>query len=286
MIITTSCQIWLLIAITCCIVQGSFCFGRSEHQNLLLFGSHKPSPFKSRYTSRIIEKSPLKSLIATSLSDSVSSDVNVVPTSSTSSSHHFKDLLAKLAGYVMGAGAMVVYTPILITLLKRGNAVGFSIATWVYTLIGMLTAIAYPMKKGFPISTYLEIVGAAVQSLVILGVICFYDAKLQEFAIGVTALAVVFGTFLKVKDIPPHLLGLVQIAASLVANYANVPQILLTFQTKKASWSGNTAFLSIAGCLIRILTTIQLTKDPFVIAGYVLGVITNGILLAQVIIYK
>ncbi len=285
MIITASHQIWLLIAITCCIVQESFCFGRSEHQNLLLFGSHKPSAVKSGYTSRILKKSPFKSLIATSLSDSVSSDVTVVPTSSTSSSH-IKDLLAKLAGYVMGAGAMVVYTPILITLLKRGNAVGFSIATWVYTLIGMLTAIAYPMKKGFPISTYLEVVGAAVQSLVILGVICFYDAKMQEFAIGVTALAVVFGTFLKVKDIPPHLLGLVQIAASLVANYANVPQILLTFQTKKASWSGITAFLSIAGCLIRILTTIQLTKDPFVIAGYVLGVVTNGILFAQVIIYK
>jgi hypothetical protein len=44
--------------------------------------------------------------------------------------------------------------------------------------------------------------------------------------------------------------------------------------------------MSMGGNLIRIFTTIQLTKDPLVMSGYCLGFATNLILLSQVIFYN
>jgi hypothetical protein len=38
-------------------------------------------------------------------------------------------------------------------------------------------------------------------------------------------------------------------------------------QSKKAVWSPITSFMSMGGNLIRIFTTIQLTKDPLVMSG-------------------
>lgn len=46
------------------------------------------------------------------------------------------------------------------------------------------------------------------------------------------------------------------------------------------------AALSMAGCLVRIFTTLQLTKDKLTLIGYVIGFITNAILLGQVIFYN
>lgn len=205
---------------------------------------------------------------------------------SSISSRSDKDLLARLLGYIMGIGSMLLYSPILMKLLKNGSAEGFSVVTWISNVVGCTLAMAYPMKKGFPISTYLELVSATLQSIGILALLCFYEGKIKEFSIGLSVLSIFFLIFQKLSNLPAHLLGFVQIAASLIANYANIPQIILTFQTKKASWSGITAFLSVAGCLVRIFTTVQLTKDPFVIAGYMLGIVTNGLLLAQVIMYR
>ena len=54
---------------------------------------------------------------------------------------------------------------------------------------------------------------------------------------------------------------------------------------KKASWSPITSFMSMGGNLIRIFTTIQLTKDPLVLSGYMLGFTTNLILFSQVLYY-
>ena len=47
-----------------------------------------------------------------------------------------------------------------------------------------------------------------------------------------------------------------------------------------------TAALSMAGCLVRVFTTLQLTNDKLALIGYLVGFITNGILFGQVIFYN
>jgi PQ loop repeat len=78
-------------------------------------------------------------------------------------------VVAKFLGYVIGAGSLAVYLPIVISLLNKKSADGFSVATWVFNLMGITLAVIYPLKKGFPMSTFVELVLLVIQSTGILG---------------------------------------------------------------------------------------------------------------------
>ena len=64
------------------------------------------------------------------------------------------DFVAKILGYTMGAGSLMLYSPIILKLLNTKKADGFSHETWMFNLIGLTAAVIYPFKKGFPTSTY------------------------------------------------------------------------------------------------------------------------------------
>jgi len=204
---------------------------------------------------------------------------------SAAASYKAGDILAKFLGYAMGVGSMMVYTPIVLNLVKTKDASGYSAATWVFNLLGLTAAIVYPFKKGFPVSTYIEILILTVQSAGILGLVCYYQNLLKEFALGMVAFAIATSLLFLSPLLTPKILNAMQIVAILVCNYANIPQILLTFREKKASWSSITAAMSMGGNLIRIFTTLQLTQDMLVLSGNALGFTTNAILLFQVFYY-
>ena len=79
------------------------------------------------------------------------------------------NMIAKALGYVIAIGSLAVYLPIVISLLQKKSADGFSVATWVFNLMGITLAVIYPLKKGFPLSTFVELVIMVVQSTGILG---------------------------------------------------------------------------------------------------------------------
>lgn len=116
------------------------------------------------------------------------------------------------------------------------------------------------------------------------GLICYYQGLWKEYAVGLLIYSLATAAIITVP-ISSKILSATQIAAILICNYANIPQILLTMKEKKASWSPITAFMSMGGNLIRIFTTMQLTKDPLVMSGYMLGFATNLILFSQVLFY-
>jgi hypothetical protein len=79
------------------------------------------------------------------------------------------NIVAKALGYVIGVGSLAVYLPIVISLFQKKSADGFSAATWMYNLIGITLAVVYPLKKGFPTSTYVELLLLVAQTTGILG---------------------------------------------------------------------------------------------------------------------
>lgn len=105
------------------------------------------------------------SLLASSLSSSAIDDEATRSSSSLSSSTGFKDIAAKIIGYIMGIGSMLLYSPIIITLLQTKNSDGFSISTWVFNVFGTMLAISYPVKRKFPISTYVELITVLLQGI-------------------------------------------------------------------------------------------------------------------------
>lgn len=195
-----------------------------------------------------------------------------------------KNTIAKLLGYVMGLGATAVYSPIIFTLLKAKSAEGFSVDTWKYSLVGLTLAILYPFKKKYLLSTYAELLCVLVQSIGIFGLISHYNQQMTSFfQFMFCYLAVCVPLIL--LPLSAKVLSTIQLIAILVCNYSNIPQILLTMRTKTTSWSGTSALLTTAGNFIRILTTLQLTKDPLILAGFLLGFVTNLTLFIQVLIY-
>jgi len=102
-------------------------------------------------------------LLASALSSSAIDDE--ATRSSSSSSTGFKDIAAKIIGYIMGIGSMLLYSPIIITLLQTKNSDGFSISTWIFNVFGTMLAISYPVKRKFPISTYVELITVLLQGI-------------------------------------------------------------------------------------------------------------------------
>jgi len=224
-------------------------------------------------------------LLASALSSSAIDD-EATRSSLSSSSTGFKDIAAKIIGYIMGIGSMLLYSPIIITLLQTKNSDGFSISTWIFNVFGTMLAISYPVKRKFPISTYVELITVLLQGIGILGLICLYQGLASQYLLGIIPSILLFTAFLSYPNTSPDIIKSLQMLSIGINTYANIPQIILTFNQKKASWSWITAALSMAGCFARILTTLQLTKDRLALLGYIFGFATNAILLLQVIVYN
>jgi mannose-P-dolichol utilization defect protein 1 len=194
-------------------------------------------------------------------------------------------IFARALGYVMGTGAMLLYTPMIFDLLKARSSNGYSAQTWFFNLLGLTACIAYPFRRGFPISTYIENVALTTQAFVILTLVCFYRGLVKEL-FGAIAAYTGLAYLMFLLPIPKGATGAIQILSTVFCNYALLPQIIMNFQLKQAKWSAFTALLSAGGNFIRIFTTMQLTKDKLILGGHVLGLVTNSFLLLQIYFYR
>lgn len=172
-------------------------------------------------------KSPLLEPRPSTIIDTKTAIIAAASTAVSSSSSTIADLIAKGLGYVMGLGAVAVYLPIVIKLLRSKSSDGLSLQTWIFNLLGLSLSVYYPFKKGFPISTYIELVTVAVQTFFILFLVCFYRDLTSQYFLGIAGFAVL-ATALSVATVPAPMLNAIQFVSIILCNYANVPQILLT----------------------------------------------------------
>lgn len=188
-------------------------------------------------------------------------------------------------GYVIASGSVLLYAPMIFSLSKSKDAKGFSVQTWIFNILGLTTTIAYPFRKGFHLSTYLENIAICAQGCVMLSLICFYNKKFIELAVGAIAYAFL-AFFLFLGPIPVNYYPLIQLLSTIMCNYSLAPQIYLNYKLKRVTWSAVTALCSLAGNVVRIFTTLQLTGDKLVLGGHVLGVFMNAIILLQKGLYR
>ena len=143
----------------------------------------------------------------------------------------------------------------------------------------------YPFKKGFPTSTYIELLILCVQSVGVLGLVCSYKGLLGEYVVGM-GLYLMTAVLLLKLNLSAALLAFVQWVSIIVCNYAQIPQIALTYRTKRAAWSPITAIMSMIGNIVRVFTTLQLTGDRLVLSGNLTGLACNVALLIQCWLYR
>jgi hypothetical protein len=75
-------------------------------------------------------------------------------------------------------------------------------------------------------------------------------------------------------------------ASNLIFWYARVPQIVANFQAKSTgALSAASTFLQVAGGAVRVFTTIQEGGGVSMLAGYIVGLALNTIMLLQILAY-
>lgn len=202
------------------------------------------------------------------------------------SSEKTKETINKFIGTAMASGAVVIYTPVLYNVLKRKDWESYSTTTWRLHFFSFVLSIIYPIKKGIPLINYLELIFGTIQSFAIYGLLSSYSGKIRNFLKDVVLSMAITLTLLVQRLIPLDSLGSLQIISSFLSNSALIPQMLVTFQTKKPSWSAFTSFLSLIGSCLRMLTTYFSSRDVFFLLSYLLGALVNLTLLLQTVIYR
>lgn len=221
------------------------------------------------------------------LADLRRSDLSVVADSNPAveTKPKLRDIAAKGLGYVVGAGAMTMYSPIIYKLIMNKGSDGLSLQTFIINFVGVSLAMSYPYKKGYPVSTYVELIAMVTQYFGILGLLCYHRGLMSYFISGMSVYLLFYGFLLRSKSISPKALSGIQLISLVLCNYANIPQIIYSFRTQKTSWSPITSLCSITGCSIRIFTTLTLTKDRLALLGYSFALVTNCILLSQIVMF-
>ena len=198
-----------------------------------------------------------------------------------------KSLLATALGYLIGAGSLLLYTPIAVRVVRQKSANGLALSTWWLKLGSYLCSDIFYITKAYPISTYIETLTITVEA----GVVLFLVAYLQQslFNVRFIGLASIFAllTAYGLTIAPPEVVAFGQISSVALNSGALVPQFLLNMRNQtKGDYSPVTAGLASAGCAIRIFTTIALTdSDPILLGTFAAAFLLNSALLCQIIYY-
>ena len=193
-------------------------------------------------------------------------------------------LVARLLGYLMTLGSLLLYSPMILQVVRSRSGAGLSATSWTMSAFGFAGALVYQASCGYPINTYGELIALTIQSVALLVLILAYDRKVQ--ASTLTAGTVAFGAaiFALITRAPRALLRVLQAVSGSMLAVAILPQLYLNFQSRTCGWSRISALLSTGGNSIRIYTTLSITKDKLVLAGFIAGFTLNLVLLTQTIV--
>lgn len=196
------------------------------------------------------------------------------------------DGIARSLGYLVGAGSLLLYTPIAVRIIRQGNADGLTVSTWWLKVAAYASSDVYCLSKGYPISQFVETLIVTVEATLLLVIVSYYQRRL-DFKFAALALGLLATAKWALDDAPAEALAVGQALATFLNTAALLPQISLNAQRGDAGdFSPVTAALACAGCAIRLFTTMRLADgDALLLGGFGLGLLLNGALLFQALYY-
>lgn len=196
--------------------------------------------------------------------------------------------LARGLGWAISGASMSLYLPIAAGIVRTGSADGLSVTTWALNVLGFAAAIVYPLRKDFPLSSFFDTICLEAQSVLVLALIVANMRERSRTLALVAALAIGGAAFAGVVAFAPAWsLVVIQAAATASMTIALLPQIGKNFRRKSSGgWSRTSALLSTVGNAIRVFTTLTLTGDRLLLVGFGCGLLLNGVLLAQTLVWE
>eukprot|EP00878_Enallax_costatus_P009235 GHUV01009653.1.p1 GENE.GHUV01009653.1~~GHUV01009653.1.p1 ORF type:complete len:427 (+),score=113.68 GHUV01009653.1:281-1561(+) len=186
-------------------------------------------------------------------------------------------------GYAVLAGSLFRSVPQIMKVLQHQSTEGLSLTSYIVELCCYSISIAYNISQGYGFNTFGEVVACWLQDIVLIALI-FRFSSTKKWVAAATGIAVALGCgWLLSPFCPLHILAVLQ-ASNIItmALGSRLPQIVLNMRRGNAGvLSVMTCLLNVAGNTARIFTTVVLTGDMLLMAGYLSQGTLNTILLCQ-----
>ncbi|MCO5575754.1 hypothetical protein L7F22_029558 [Adiantum nelumboides] len=195
-------------------------------------------------------------------------------------------LLSKLIGYFIIATSTVCKVPQIYLILKNKSIEGLSIPAFELEVLGFTISLAYCMFKQLAFSAYGELVFLVLQSVIQVGLMYYYSPS------GITTwlktgLYCAITPVLMAGHLDPMLFEALYASQHAIFLIAKIPQIKENMQNKSTGQlSFVTNFLNFGGVFARLFTSLQERAPMSMVVGCILGIITNGIVMWQFLIYR
>jgi len=196
-----------------------------------------------------------------------------------------KLLCSRILSFQVILGALIVKVPQILKILRASSVENLSYLTFFLELAAVTFTCTYSYAKGFPFSTWGESLFIAIQVIILLGLLFYYNEHMMYTGIFVP----VYGTavwYLTSGLASMELLSTLQASVIILMLASRLSQVVATFMNKTTGQlSFITSFLNWAGTAARIFTTVQETEDPILILMYISSFTVNSIILLQFLIY-
>lgn len=195
--------------------------------------------------------------------------------------------IAEGLGYLVGAGSLLLYTPIAVRVTRQGSADGLTLSTWWLKLCSYACSDVYAYSRGYPISAYAETLVITVEAAIVLVLVAFFQERINSRFAGLALAFTAVVCWALAAPAPPAITALGQASSTVLNTGALLPQLLLNAERRSSGdYSPVTAALASVGCAIRLFTTVQLAdSDLMLLGGFGVAFLLNSALLAQILWY-
>ncbi|KXZ52179.1 hypothetical protein GPECTOR_10g808 [Gonium pectorale] len=166
------------------------------------------------------------------------------------------------------------HVPQIAAIVRAGSAEGLSLTS---------NAVELLCFTGYAFNTYGEVFACWVQDAVIVGLIFRHMRLSGRVVAAATAAFAAACAWLFSPACPIELLSALQLSTiAVMAVGARLPQIWLNVKRGNAGvLSAATCALNVAGCIVRVYTTVVLTGDAIILGGCITQLLLNAVLLYQ-----
>eukprot|EP00249_Psilotum_nudum_P005661 c19097_g1_i1 orf=3-686(-) len=196
-------------------------------------------------------------------------------------------LISKALGYAIIAGSVFVKVPQIFLIVRNRSVAGLSTASFELEVVGLTIALSYCLFKRLPFSTYGELLFLLIQALII--VLLVYNLS-PSSGVGTWLKAALYcgvAPTLLAGQLNPVFYETLYASQHAILFFSRVPQIIKNFQSSSTGQlSFITNFLNFGGSAARLFTIIQESAPTSMAVGSLLGVIFNGILVCQILLYN
>ncbi|OMJ27328.1 Mannose-P-dolichol utilization defect 1 protein [Smittium culicis] len=194
--------------------------------------------------------------------------------------------ISKALGIAIVAGGCIVKLPQIYKIISSKSARGLSLASFLLETMANFVNIAYSIRQNFPFTTFGESVFIGIQNYFIAITIMILNGQELLGMVAAGMLVVVAYLLNDSSWTSGNLLATLQALTIPLLISSRIPQILKIHKEKTTGQlSSFSVFNYFLGTLARIYTTFVEVDNNLVLAGYLLSLVTNGILAAQMIYY-